>query len=547
MKYTIAEIIVRVRCRGEIMNILYNRRKSGSRGTCIPGRGLHGRSMLLAGVICIVSLMYSVLSATAAEDSAVAAVMQLMKTEGEVSVSNGSGRDITLIKNMRLYNGYSASTQEESYAWINMDSEKLAKLDAVSEAEVRKNGKKLEILLDSGNLFFNVTEDLEEDETLNIRTSTMVMGIRGTCGWVRVIDRWHSEVYLLEGEVSCSVTDPVTGQVKTTVLKSGQMAEFVVYFEEQAGDKCDIIIRGFSGEEIPGFVLVELDGNDPLCGKIRDASGIDVGSYTANAEARLKSDQEEMRQKMDRIRELLAKQDNHISKDPVWVRGNDTARLSTDESTGNQENSRGGNGAGSGPGRNPGAGPGTGTGPERGNAAPAEPADSSVNAGQTPNSPAGTGGGNNTPGSGTTQTPAADNPGTPTTPTTPAAPQTPSANNPGTPTTPSTPAASQPSVVTIPAPDLPSGETLYDITSAFNNGADQVILDGDLNVHSNLEIPEGKTLTVTGDLWVAQGPDSARPTLTVKGTLEVEGNLENENATIEVGTIDSTDSPPPAP
>lgn len=466
------------------------------------------------------SLMYSVLLAAAAEDSAVAAVMQLMKTEGEVSVSNGSGRDITIIKNMRLYNGYSASTQEESYAWINMDSEKLAKLDAVSEAEVRKSGKKLEILLDSGNLFFNVTEDLEEDETLNIRTSTMVMGIRGTCGWVRVIDRWHSEVYLLEGEVSCSVTDPVTGQVKTTVLKSGQMAEFVVYSEEQAGDKCDIIIWGFSGDEIPGFVLVELDGEDSLCGKIRDASGIDVGSYTANAEARLKSDQEEMRQKMDRIRELLAKQDNHISKDPVWVRGNDTARLSTDESTGNQENSRGGNGAGSGPGRNPGAGPGTGTGPERGNAAPAEPADSSVNAGQTPNSPAGTGGGNNTPGSGTTQTPAADNPGTPTTPSTPAAPQTP-----------------------VNSVTLPATATVDDIIDAFNNGADQVVVDGSITVDESLEIPSGKTLTVTRDLTVEDNGDRSKK-VKVDGSLEVEGNLTN-NGTIEIGTSDVTDTQRP--
>lgn len=525
------------------MNIIYNRRKSGGRDTCTPKRGLHGRSMLLAGVICIVSLMYSVLSAAAAEDSAVAAVMQLMKTEGEVSVSNGSGRDITLIKNMRLYNGYSASTQEESYAWINMDSEKLAKLDAVSEAEVRKSGKKLEILLDSGNLFFNVTEDLEEDETLNIRTSTMVMGIRGTCGWVRVIDRWHSEVYLLEGEVSCSVTDPVTGQVKTTVLKSGQMAEFVVYSEEQAGDKCDIIIRGFSGDEIPGFVLVELDGDDSLCGKIRDASGIDVGSYTANAETRLASDQEEMRQKMDRIRELLAKQDNHISKDPVWVRGNDTERLSSDENTERQENRRGVNGTDPGTGRDPGTGPGTG--PGRGNAAPAEPTDSKVNAGQASNSPTDTGGSNNTPGSGTTQTPAVDNPGTSTTPTTPAAPQTPAANNPGTPTTPDTPAAPQPPVnsVTLPAPVAEE-----DIIDAFNNGADQVVVDGNAIVDEDLEIPAGKTLTVTGDLLVSIPPESAiSPVVTVKGTLEVEGNLDINDATIEIGTVDSTEHPPVDP
>lgn len=468
------------------------------------------------------SLMYSALSAAAAEDSAIAAVMQLMKTEGEVSVSNGSGRDITLIKNMRLYNGYSASTQEESYAWINMDSEKLAKLDAVSEAEVRKSGKKLEILLDSGNLFFNVTEDLEEEETFNIRTSTMVMGIRGTCGWVRVIDRWHSEVYLLEGEVSCSVTDPVTGQVKTTLLKSGQTAELVVYSEEQAGDKCDIIVQGFSGDEIPGFVLVELDGNAPLCGKILDASGMDVGSYTVNAKARLASDQEEMRQKMDRIRELLANQDNYISKDPVWVRGNDTARLSPDENTGIQENSRGGNGAGTGTGRNPGAGSGTGMGPGGGNAAPSEPLNSNVSAGQTANPSAGTGGSGGTQDNGTAQEPAADDPGTSTTPGTPAAPQAP-----------------------VNSVTLPADATVDDIVDAFNNGADQVIVNGDITVDESLEIPAGKNLTVNGDLTVEDNNDPDTK-VTVNGSLEVEGDLTN-NGTIEIGTVDSTELRPVDP
>ncbi|NBK91111.1 hypothetical protein D5278_03795 [bacterium 1XD21-13] len=268
-------------------------------------------------------------SATEQEDnleaieSAEAAAMQLMKTEGDVTVSNAGGRNISIIKNMRLYNGYHTNTDEASYAWINLDDEKLIKQDAVSETEIRKSGKKLEILLKSGNLFFDVTEPLEEEETLNIRTSTMVVGIRGTSGWVKVLDRWRSRVCVLEGTVTCCVTDPVTGQTKSTTLSGGEMAEFVVYEEDQNGERCDILKDGFSEDEIEGFVLVELAGNDALCRKIKDASGLDAGSASVRAGERLAADEARMKETMDAIREQYENQENHISRDPVWIEGTD--------------------------------------------------------------------------------------------------------------------------------------------------------------------------------------------------------------------------------
>ena len=49
-------------------------------------------------------------------------------------------------------------------------------------------------------------EPLAEDETFDIRYSTMVVGIRGTCGWVEVRDEEHMLVYILEGTVEGRVT-----------------------------------------------------------------------------------------------------------------------------------------------------------------------------------------------------------------------------------------------------------------------------------------------------------------------------------------------------
>ena len=61
---------------------------------------------------------------------------------------------------------------------------KLAKLDQDSEIAITKEGKEMEIEVKSGSLFFNATEPLADDKSMNIRTSTMIVGIRGTCGWV---------------------------------------------------------------------------------------------------------------------------------------------------------------------------------------------------------------------------------------------------------------------------------------------------------------------------------------------------------------------------
>lgn len=71
-------------------------------------------------------------------------------------------------------------TSAASYAWVNLDSTKLIKLDASTKVEIRKSGKKLEILLKSGSIYGDVSKPLEDGESLDIRTSTAIVGIRGT-------------------------------------------------------------------------------------------------------------------------------------------------------------------------------------------------------------------------------------------------------------------------------------------------------------------------------------------------------------------------------
>ena len=408
---------------------------------------------------------------------------------------------------MNLYNGYLTKTEEASYAWISLDSEKLAKLDAVSETQIRRSGKKLEILLNSGNLYFDISEPLTEEETLNIRTSTMVMGIRGTSGWVKVIDRWHSQVYILEGTVQCSVMDPVTNQIKSTTLTGGQMAEFVVYGQDQQGDKCDILIQGYTEGDIDGFALVELVQDASLCGQILDASGLDIAGMAGDAQQRLFSDQAEMSGSLEGMNSRLADQESYISQDPVWTGGVPASdgqdENSGDDTDGIAEGADDGSSPDSGGGGSSAAGETVG-GQDAGTAAVS--GDTRAGA-DTPSS------GNSSSGSGGSS-----------------APETPGS------TTPDTPAQNSAPVTLNPA----DGATAADVnTQLSQDNVNQVVVQPDpaggnstltVDSGSTMNIPSEKTLTVEegAALNVEEGA-----TVEVDGTLDIKGDLVN-NGTIIV-------------
>ena len=198
-------------------------------------------AMLLAAVMTVGLLP---LSACSGDQDTTATTMRLRRAEGTVVVSNGGGKDVPLLDNLGLYSGYGVGTQSMSYAWIDLDDVKLTKLDQNSEISIEKDGKKLDIELKSGSLYFNVTQPLEDDETMNIRASTMLVGIRGTSGWVNCQED-RSQVYLLEGKVECSAED------QTVRVSAGEMAELT-----QDGE---LTVKEFYEEDLPAFIQDEVN------------------------------------------------------------------------------------------------------------------------------------------------------------------------------------------------------------------------------------------------------------------------------------------------
>ena len=191
-----------------------------------------------------------------------AATMHLIRTEGRVAVSDEAGENVPLLENLGLYSGYRVDTRLESSAWINLDDTKRIKMDQKSKIVLQKEEKDLEIEVQSGSLFFNVTQPLENGETMNIRTSTMTVEVWGACGWVEAPDSRHMNLYLLEGDVDCSAR----GQ--TVQVYAGDAAVM-------SADG-DFSVTAFTARDIPDFVRAELERNDDLAQAILEASGLDV-------------------------------------------------------------------------------------------------------------------------------------------------------------------------------------------------------------------------------------------------------------------------------
>ena len=196
-------------------------------------------------IFCAILVLSLIIVYTLAACSGGAAAIHLRRTQGTVSVSDGGGKDVPVLDNLGLYSGYGVNTRLASYAWIDLDDVKLAKLDQNSEIIIGQEGKALSIELKSGSLFFNVTEPLADDETMSIRTSTMLVGIRGTCGWVED-NGGLSRVYLLAGKVESSAGD------KTVQVNAGEFAELTADGE--------LTVKEFSEQDLPAFVREEVDG-----------------------------------------------------------------------------------------------------------------------------------------------------------------------------------------------------------------------------------------------------------------------------------------------
>lgn len=233
----------------------------------------------LGSVLMALLLTWSLVLPAAAETAAGAA-LRLEKTEETVSVSTAAGTAVKVREGMRLYSGYTVETGAGSYAYISLDGDKAVKLDASSRVEVLSSGKKLELRVAEGSLFFNVTAPVKTDESLKIRTSTMVTGVRGTAGWVETEDGFTSRVHLLEG----ALTVTAAGGAGTAQIVGGQTVTV------SAGAQA-LSVTALTEETVAPFVAVEVARDASLSQRVADGSSLVPEKIAQDAQARLLAEQ----------------------------------------------------------------------------------------------------------------------------------------------------------------------------------------------------------------------------------------------------------------
>lgn len=241
----------------------------------------------LLSLCLFICLLLSVSFAAISEEVASATDMRLESVEGIATLTNANGKTLSVRAGMKLYSGYTIATDAQSYAYVSLDSSKVVKLDANSQVEIRKQGDALEILLISGQVFFNVEQPLAANESMNIRTSTMVTGIRGTSGYLSAQGRDTSSISLLDGRAQ--VTHQGTTDDSEALYVDAGYSVTVTLSSQDASPQATT--TQLTADDIPGFVAIELSKDAELQARVAADSGLPVDQIVANASEKLAADQ----------------------------------------------------------------------------------------------------------------------------------------------------------------------------------------------------------------------------------------------------------------
>jgi len=268
-------------------------------------------------ILAVCALAFSLCAPVEAK-TAKAATMRLEKTQGTVTLKSGAGKTLTQSDGMKLYSGNSLADAAKSYAWVSLDSSKAVKLGASSSVTVKQSGKKLELNLTSGKLFFDVKTPLASDESLSIRTSTTVTGIRGTCGVVEVTkDSKTGEdctrVTIFEGSVVVTTAEPAAGTTNTLTVSAGKWMQIT-------SDNGRVVNGTIDDTSDLGFAMVDIAADPALLARINAATALGEKIKTTAAK-QLAIDEGDEQKAIDALPANKIVVTDPVFSEPVYVGG----------------------------------------------------------------------------------------------------------------------------------------------------------------------------------------------------------------------------------
>ena len=220
-------------------------------------------AVVVAACVCVV-LLFS-------NKAIRATTMRMLRMEGTVNLEE-NGKVKAVREDLRLKNGNAVNTEAASLCSIGLDETKIVTMNEISRAEFSQKGKALELNLTKGSLYFEVSKKLASDESFEIQTSTMVVGIRGTSGYVSCDEEGHEYVLTTDGSVHVIGRNPQTGEVKEIDVPAG--SKIVVYlYNDRTVDSIMFALEPVTEDEIPEFVIARLQENEALLDKVVKDTG----------------------------------------------------------------------------------------------------------------------------------------------------------------------------------------------------------------------------------------------------------------------------------
>jgi len=223
------------------------------------------------------SVILAGLSLAACGSGLRATTMRLERHEGEVALTDKKGKDRPIQDDLRFQDGDELGTGEKSLAGISLDDTKAVLLDEESKAEFfqGKDGDWIEIDLTEGNLFYNVKEKLKEGEEFEIHTSTMVLGIRGTSGYVTGNDDGKESMIVTDGVVHLKGTNPDTGESTEVEVPAGKKATANIYDRETGS--IEFSVDEVTEADLPPLAIRALTEDDELMKRVCNDTGWNEG------------------------------------------------------------------------------------------------------------------------------------------------------------------------------------------------------------------------------------------------------------------------------
>ena len=205
-----------------------------------------------------------------------ATTMRLLRRVNVVTLEDANGKEKSMTDNMKLQNGNALKTEADSMVSVGLDDYKVVTVEENSRAEFYQSGKQLELNLTQGSLFIDVSQHLADDESFDVRTSTMTAGIRGTTIYVNQNPDGTWTIYLVSGALHVRGQNPDTLEEAEADIVGGQKVTAIT-FNDRETETIILRVEEFSEEDMPLKLVEELVANQDALERAGSETGFDVG------------------------------------------------------------------------------------------------------------------------------------------------------------------------------------------------------------------------------------------------------------------------------